>query len=79
MNNAVKRFDQGRFANILCYHAKYFEASAWLVLGINRFKVAKETGGHMGVAAGTCTHALALFQGMQSIVAVIPADYGDNY
>jgi hypothetical protein len=36
-NNAIKRFEKGRFAGVLEYHAKYFEASAWMVLGINRF------------------------------------------
>ena len=65
--------------NILEYHAKYFEASAWLVLGINRFKVAKETGGAMGVAAGTANHAYQLFVNMGPIISAIPSDYGENY
>ena len=60
-NKAIKKFDNGKFANIIEYHAKYFEASAWLVLGINRFQVAKDTGGAMGVAAGTTNHAFYLF------------------
>ena len=37
MNTAIKAHDKGRFAGILEYHDKYFEGSAWLVLGINRF------------------------------------------
>jgi len=36
-NNAIKRFEKGKFAGVLEYHSKYFEASAWMVLGINRF------------------------------------------
>ena len=78
-NRAIKKFDQGKFANILEYHGKYFEASAWLVLGINRFKVAKDTGGKMGEAAGTANHAFNLFKAMGPIIGTIPADYGENY
>jgi len=39
------------------YHSKYFEASAWLVLGIDRFTKAKEEGHSMGIAAATITNA----------------------
>jgi hypothetical protein len=39
------------------YHDKYFEASAWLILAIDRFTVAKETGVDMGKAAGTAMRA----------------------
>lgn len=79
MNRAIKAFDKGRFAGILDYHNKYFEGSAWLVLGISRFQVAKDTGKDMGVAAGTANHAAALFAKMEGIVKTIPPDYGDNY
>lgn len=44
MNMALKKFDNGRFAGVLEYHREYFKASAWLVLGIDRFKKAKEEG-----------------------------------
>mgnify|MGYP006893275294 CR=1 FL=1 len=60
-NRAIKAFEGGKWASILEYHDKYFEASAWLVLGINRFQVAKDTGGAMGEAAGTANHAAKLF------------------
>lgn len=79
MNRAIKRFQNGQFAGILEYHAKYFEASAWLVLGINRFQVAKDTGSKMGEAAGTLNHAHNLFMSMGSVIAAIPIDYKDNY
>ena len=46
---------------VLAYHSKYFEASAWLVLGISRFSIAKEEGKDMGIAAGTAVHAAKLF------------------
>ena len=39
------------------YHDKYFEASAWLILAIDRFTVDKETGVDMGKAAGTAMRA----------------------
>lgn len=78
-NRAIKAFDKGRFAGILDYHDKYFEGSAWLVLGISRFQVAKEKGEAMGIAAGTATHAHELFQGMQGALTNIPADYAPNF
>lgn len=79
MNRAIKAFDRGRFAGILEYHDKYFEGSAWLVLGINRFQVAKDQGKDMGIAAGTANHAAQLFAKMEGIVRTIPQDYADNY
>ena len=79
MNRAIKAFDKGKFAGILDYHGKYFEGSAWLVLGISRFQVAKDTGKDMGIAAGTANHAAALFARIEGIVKTIPPDYGDNY
>jgi hypothetical protein len=60
-NRAIKKFQNGQFSGVLEYHSKYFEASAWLVLGINRFQIAKEAGAKMGEAAGTANHALSLF------------------
>jgi hypothetical protein len=39
------------------YHDRYFEASAWLILAIDRFTVAKELGKDMGLAAGTAARA----------------------
>ena len=78
MNGYLKKFDNGKFANILQYHDKYFEASAWLVLGIDRFTKSKEEGCGMGTAAGTAQRASTLFQSVQAIVATLP-DYKDNY
>jgi len=63
-NRAVKKFDNGRFAGVLDYHDRYFEGSAWLVLGIHRFSKAKEDGRDMGIAAGTAQHANELFTNM---------------
>lgn len=79
MNRAIKRFQNGQFTGILEYHAKYFEASAWLVLGISRFQTAKDTGAKMGEAAGTLSHAYNLFASMKQVVGTIPNDYKDNY
>jgi hypothetical protein len=36
-NRAIKKFDMGKFCGVLDYHDRYFEGSAWLVLGISRF------------------------------------------
>ena len=52
-NMAVKNFQNGQFANVMHYHDVYFEASAWLVLAIDRFQTAKDQGKDMGMAAGT--------------------------
>ena len=63
----------------MAYHDKYFEASAWLVLGVDRFQKAKDTGADMGIAAGTANRATAIFQSANNIVKTIPADYAENY
>lgn len=63
-NRAIKKFDMGKFAGVLDYHDRYFEASGWLVLGINRFQKAKDEGKDMGIAAGTAAHAHELFANM---------------
>ena len=52
-NAAVKNFSNGQFCNIMHYHDIYFEASAWLVLAVERFQKAKDEGKDMGIAAGT--------------------------
>ena len=33
----------------------------------------------MGIAAGTCTQAAKLFEGIGGLVNGIPSEYGDNY
>lgn len=53
---------------IMDYHGKYFEGSAWLVLGISRFNTAKEEGHDMGMAAGTVNHANELFASCAPII-----------
>lgn len=50
-----------------------------MVLGINRFTVAKEQGKEMGIAAGTAVHAAQLFDKINSILATVPADYHANF
>lgn len=67
-NRVLKTFKNGSFAGVLLYHQKYFEASAWMVLGISRFTIAKEQGKEMGIAAGTANHAAALFEKMGAIM-----------
>ena len=79
MNNALKKFDNGRFAGVLEYHREYFKASAWMVLGIDRFKKAKEEGSDMGIAAGTANYAFEVFKKAGAIIPRIPADYHENY
>lgn len=69
----------GKFAGVLEYHDRYFEGSAWLVLGISRFQVAKDTGADMGIAAGTAQHANEVFSGMQGTIQNIDASYHTNY
>lgn len=79
MNSVVKNFRNKEFAGVLNYHKKYFEASAWFVLGINRFTTAKDTGVGMGEAAGTAQHAAELFESINSILANVPQDYHGNF
>ena len=62
MNLAIKKFKNGQWANILAYHSKYFEASAWQVLAVHRFQKAKDDGKDMGIAAGTAMQARKLFE-----------------
>jgi hypothetical protein len=64
---------------VLDYHDRYFEGSAWLVLGIHRFSKAKEDGRDMGIAAGTAQHANQLFTNMSNILPSIPNDYHANF
>ena len=62
---------------MLAYHSSYFEASAWLVLGIDRFTKAKEEGHSMGIAAGTIAHARDILKNCN--VKNIPASYSQNW
>ena len=78
-NMAVKAFDSKRFAGVLEYHAKYFEASAWFVLGLHRFMKAKEEGEFMGRAAGTLKRSLDMYNQMGALLKVIDASYAGNY
>jgi hypothetical protein len=61
------------------YHDKYFEGSAWLVLGISRFTKAKDEGHSMGIAAGTVNHAEELFVSCKDVVSKVPGTYADNW
>lgn len=76
-NQATVQFQQGQFKGILAYHAQYFEASAWLVLGIHRFTAAKEEGKDMGQAAATIARAAELLSTCN--VKSIPASYSKNW
>jgi len=64
---------------IIYYHRKYFEASAWSVLAIDRFKKAKEEGRDMGIAAGTALQSCKLFKEMANTIQAIPPEYSANY
>jgi len=61
MNLGVRQFQKEQFLKIIFYHQKYFEASAWSVLAIDRFQKAKDEGRNMGIAAGTAQHSVKLF------------------
>lgn len=61
------------------YHDKYFEGSAWLILGISRFTTAKAEGCKMGEAAGTVNHAEEIFNTCGPILKNIPNSYVDNF
>jgi hypothetical protein len=63
----------------MAYHEKYFEASAWQVLGVHRFQAAKEEGKDMGHAAGTANRAAELFVAIAPITKALPPDYLPNY
>lgn len=78
-NRILKAFSQGQFAGVMLYHQKYFEASAWQVLGVHRFQEAKDLGKDMGHAAGTAVRAAELFTAIQPIIATIPPEYKSNY
>lgn len=79
MNAAVKKHNNGVFVNVMVYHARYFEASAWMVLGVDRFTRAKEEGKDMGIAAGTAQAALDIFTAVGGIVNTLPQDYKGTY
>ena len=63
----------------MIYHARYFEASSWMVLAVDRFTKAKDEGKDMGVAAGTAQQCLDIFTAVGSIVDQLPNDYKGNY
>ena len=51
------------------YHDKYFEGSAWLILGIDRYLKFKEEGkGSLGMAAGSLEYAEKKLQGASKSV-----------
>jgi hypothetical protein len=79
MNAAVKGFNNKTFIGIMLYHARYFEASAWMVLAVSRFSQAKEEGKDMGIAAGTAQNCADIFQAVGSLVNSLPNDYKSNY
>ena len=72
MNAAVKAFNNKTFINIMIYHARYFEASAWMVLSVDRFSKAKEEGKDMGIAAGTAQNCADIFTAVGAVVQTLP-------
>ena len=48
----MKNFDNAKFTNILQYHTYYFEAMAYNVTAVEKFKEAGEQGKGMGLAVG---------------------------
>ena len=59
MSKHLANFDGGRFAKILQYHEKYFEAMAWLNLGIHEKGLVEQTAQGMGKVVGILKQAQA--------------------
>lgn len=58
VNQGLRQYDQGKFANILGYHAKYFNALGYWELAKAKHEQAKKAAKGMGVAVAYCQMAV---------------------
>lgn len=79
VNNALKSFDNQRFANILKYHSLYFEAIAYLTLLEASYKEAEKKAKGMGRVAGMGKVTIAKFEACKQAAALVGGSYVQNY
>lgn len=75
VNQGLRQFEQGKFANILGYHAKYFHALAYWQLAQAKYAEAKTKAKGMGIAVAYCQAAVQHFQAAQPYVKPIGGTY----
>ena len=79
VNDKLRAFEQGKFANVLGYHAKYFSAQAFFQLAEAEYKTADTKAKGMGRAVTMLKITSARFAEAAKFVAVVGGSYKVNF
>jgi hypothetical protein len=79
VNNALRGIGQGKFANVLGYHARYFKAQAYWHLGNGKFKEADSKGKGMAAAFSYLAEAVRLYGEAQPFANALGGAYKGNF
>jgi hypothetical protein len=78
-NQHLRAFDTGKFANILGYHAKYFQAQAYEKLAEGEYKLADEKAKGMGRAVTLLKMTTAQYDQAKPFVNLVGGAYKANF
>ena len=79
VNQQLRAYQNGTFANVLGYHSKYFMAQAYLNLTRATFDAADKAGKGMGLAAAYGKITLAEFEKARPFVNILGGAYKQNF
>ena len=79
VNQALRNFDNSRFANVLGYHSKYFSAMAYWSLGKKQFEDAGSQGRGMNLAVAYLTVCVEKFTEARRYAEACGGNYMSNF
>lgn len=79
INQNLRSFDTGKFANVLGYHAKYFFAMAYFQLAEAEYKAAEKAAKGIGRAATYLKITVAKFDEAKPFVNALGGSYKANF
>lgn len=79
VNPQLRSFDNRRFANVLAYHAKYFNAQAYWQLGNTQYNAASTQGKGMNKAVAFLTLSVEEYNAAKPFVDALGGGYKSNY
>ena len=75
----MRGFDGRKFANVMGYHAKYFQAQSYWQLGSSLFKKANDEGRGMALSIANLTVCVEKFNEAKPFADMLGGGYQSNF
>lgn len=79
VSSDLRSFDSRKFANVMGYHSKYFQAQSYWQLGSSLFKKANDEGRGMALAIANLTVCVERFNEAKGFADSLGGAYKSNF